>query len=142
MTLKESVTADFMSAYKAKDMVKKNFLSVLKGNIQTNEGKQIESTDENVLKLIKSLEKGILETIEGRKKTGLDTSEEELELTYLKPYQPILMSEDSIRILVRSLVSTSENKNQGFLIGQFNKSNVGKAFDNKIVLRIIQEELE
>jgi hypothetical protein len=51
-------------------MDKKNFLGVLKGAIQTQEGKQIESTDENVLKVIKAFEKGITETIEGKKKIG------------------------------------------------------------------------
>jgi hypothetical protein len=37
-------------------MVKKKFY-VLKGSIETNEGKGVESNDENVLKLIKSLER-------------------------------------------------------------------------------------
>ena len=77
MTLKERINIDFMDAYKNKDMKKKDFLGVLKGMIQTNEGKQIISTDENVLKIIKSIEKGVIENIEGRKKSGLDVSEQE-----------------------------------------------------------------
>jgi uncharacterized protein YqeY len=130
-----------MDAYKNKDMKKKDFLGVLKGMIQTNEGKQIISTDENVLKIIKSIEKGVIENIEGRKKSGLDVSEQELELSYIKPYQPTLMTEDEIRFIVKHIISVSTNKNQGFLMGTFNKENVGKAFDNKIVSKIIQEEL-
>lgn len=141
MTLKESVKSDFMSAYKAKDMVKKNFLSVLKGSIETNEGKGIESNDVNVLKLIKSLEKGLNETIIALKENGLDTSETENELNYLKPYLPTLMSEDEVRNLIKVMISKTDNKNQGFLMGQFIKENQGKGFDNKIVSNIIKEEL-
>lgn len=141
MILKEKINADFMEAYKAKDMTKKNFLSVLKGAIQTQEGKNIESTNENVLKVIKSMEKGILENIEARKQSGLDVSEQELELTHIKNYKPIEMSDDEIRVIVKDILSRVTNKNEGFLMGTFNKENVGKTFDNKIVSKIIKEEL-
>jgi len=142
MILKEKINADFMEAYKSKDMEKKNFLGVLKGAIQTQEGKQIESTDENVLKVIKALENGIVETIESKIKIGQDTIKYELELSYLKPYMPTLMSEDEIRSIVKEIVSREGiNKNQGFLMGLFNKEQKGKAFDNKSVSKIINEEL-
>jgi len=141
MTIKERINADFMEAYKAKNMEKKNFLGVLKGAIQTQEGKNIESTDENVLKVIKSLEKGINENIEGRKTTGLDVSEQELELSYIKPYQPELMSEEVIREKVRLIIFEIGKSNLGLLMGTFNKQNNGLAFDNKIVSNIFKEEL-
>lgn len=141
MTLKERINADFMEAYKAKDMAKKNFLSVVKGAIQTQEGKNIESTDENVLKVIKSVEKGILENIEGRKLSGLDTSEQELELSHIKLYKPVEMSDDEIRVLVKEILNRVTNKHEGFLMGTFNKENQGKSFDNKLVSKIIKEEL-
>ena len=142
MILKEKINADFMEAYKSKDMEKKNFLGVLKGAIQTQEGKQIESTDENVLKVIKALEKGIVETIESTKKIGQDPSKAELELSYLKPYMPTLMSEGEIRSIVKEFLNREGiNKNQGFLMGMFNKEQKGKAFDNKAVSKIINEEL-
>jgi len=142
MILKEKINADFMEAYKSKDMEKKNFLGVLKGAIQTQEGKQIESTDENVLKVIKALENGIVETIESKIKIGQDTIKSELELSYLKPYMPTLMSEDEIRSIVKEFLNREGiNKNQGFLMGMFNKEQKGKAFDNKAVSKIINEEL-
>ena len=141
MTLKEKISADFMDAYKAKDMEKKNFLGVLKGAIQTQEGKNIESTDENVLKVIKSLEKGVNETIESLKKDSLDTSLQEKELSYLKPYLPTLMSEDEIRALVKEIMTRVPAKNIGLLMGTFNKENQGKAFDNKMVSNIIKEAI-
>jgi hypothetical protein len=142
MNLKERINADFMEAYKSKNMEKKNFLGVLKGAIQTQEGKQIESTDENVLKVIKAFEKGITETIEGKKKIGQDPIKEETELSFLQPYLPTLMNEDEVRSIVKEIVSREGiNKNQGFLMGTFNKEQKGKAFDNKMVSKIINEEL-
>lgn len=142
MTLKERINADFMEAYKSKDMEKKNFLGVLKGAIQTQEGKQIESTDENVLKVIKAFEKGINETIESKTKIGEDVSQQLTEKKYLEVYMPALMSEDEIRGVVKEFLSRDGvNKNQGFLMGLFNKEQKGKGFDNKTVSKIISEEL-
>lgn len=141
MLLKEKINADFMEAYKNKDMEKKNFLGVVKGAIQTQEGKSIESTDENVLKVIKSVEKGINQTIESLKGEGADTSAQEKELSFLKPYLPTLMSEIDVRTIVKEIVSRPINKNIGLLMGTFVKENKGKGFDIKVVNKIIQEEI-
>ena len=139
--LKEKINEDFMEAYKAKDLKKKNFLGVVKGNIQTQEGKMVMSTDTNVLKVLKSIEKGILENIESRKRMEMDYEEQELELSYIKPYMPSLMSEDTIREKIRSIMIENAGKNIGFLMGTFNYQNSGLAFDNKLVSKIIGEEL-
>jgi uncharacterized protein YqeY len=142
MTLKEKINADFMEAYKSKDMEKKNFLGVLKGAIQTQEGKQIESTDENVLKVIKAFEKGINETIESKTKINEDVSQQLLEKQHLEVYMPALMSEEEIRGVVKEFLSRENiTRNQGFLMGLFNKEQKGKGFDNKTVSKIITEEL-
>jgi uncharacterized protein YqeY len=142
MTLKEKINADFMEAYKSKDMEKKNFLGVLKGAIQTQEGKQIESTDENVLKVIKAFEKGINETIESKTKINEDVSQQLLEKQHLEVYMPALMSEEEIRGVVKEFLSRENiTRNQGFLMGLFNKEQKGKGFDNKAVSKIITEEL-
>lgn len=141
MNLKERINNDFVVAYKNKDMVKKNFLGVLKGAIQTQEGKGVESTDENVLKVLKSVSKGLTETIETLKNGNLDFSNENKELDYINEYMPTLMSEDEIRGLVKEMLSTAENKNIGFLMGTFVKTNNGKAFDAKTVSKVINEEL-
>lgn len=142
MTLKEQINADFLEAFKSGNRTKKDFLGVIKGTIQTNEGKLIESTDENVLKVLKSIEKGINETLEGNKKIGADTSAQEAELAFIAPYLPTLMSEDVIREKVRLIILEAANKNAGVLMGMFNKQNAGQAFDNKVVSKIIGEELK
>lgn len=142
MSLKERINTDFMEAYKAKNMEKKNFLGVLKGAIQTQEGKMIESTDENVMKVIKAFEKGIKETLEGKTKLGKDTEQQKNELLFLQGYLPTLMSEDEVRGIVKEILSREGiNRNQGFLMGTFNKEQNGKGFDNKAVSKIIMEEL-
>ena len=131
-----------MEAYKAKDMEKKNFLGVLKGAIQTQEGKMVESTDENVMKVIKAFEKGIKETLEGKTKLGENVDQQNIELSYIKVYLPTLMSDDEVRGIVKEMLSREGiNKNQGFLMGTFNKEQHGKGFDNKTVSKIIMEEL-
>ena len=143
MLLKEKINLDFIEAYKAKEMKKKNFLGVLKGAIQTQEGKMIESTDENILKVIKSFEKSIKETIEAKVKLDESTLQQEMELTYLSPYMPVMMSESDILVIIKEILARPDiNKNQGFLIGTFNKENTGKAFDNKVVMKLIQEQIK
>lgn len=141
MTINERINADFMEAYKAKNMEKKNFLGVVKGTIQTQEGKNIESTDENVLKVLKTIEKGINENIEGRKSSGLDITEQELELSFIKPYMPELMSEEQIRVNIHQVIIDSGETNMGKIMGLFNKAYAGQAFDNKLVAQLIKEEL-
>jgi len=142
MTLKERINQDFIAAFKAKDLAKKTFLGTIKGAIQNQEGKLVESTDENVLKLLKSFEKGLVETIEAKTKLNLGVSAEKSELTHLQVYLPTLMSEEEITTIVKEIVSRPDiNKNQGFLMGLFNKENKGKAFDNKVVSGIIQKEI-
>jgi hypothetical protein len=42
---------------------------------------------------------------------------------------------------VKEMLSFESSTNQGFLIGQFNKANADKDFDNKVVGVIINEEL-
>lgn len=142
MKLKEKINRDFLEAYKNKEMNKKTFLGVLKGAIQTQEGKMVESTDENVLKVVKSFEKGIKETIEVKRKMGENVDEQIAELSYLESYLPELMSEDEIRSIVSEMVNREGiNKNEGFLMGLFNKEQNGKGFDNKTLFRIIKENL-
>lgn len=142
MTIKEKINTDFLEAYKNKDMFKKNFLGVIKGSIQTNEGKMIESTDENVLKLLKSIEKGLNENLTHRKKSGLDFSEQERELQFLSVYLPQNMSESEIAVIVDKMIESNGSSNVGQLMGLFNKENKGKSFDNKLVNQIISERLK
>jgi len=138
MNLNEEISADFISAYKAKDLNKKNFLGVLKGGIKNRYGAS--PSDDNVLKEIKAMVKGLNDTIACKVKVSSPVDSEELELSYLDKYLPSLMGESEIRLNIKSIMVESGEINAGKLIGLFNKTYSGKA-DNKMVSRIIQEEL-
>jgi uncharacterized protein YqeY len=127
MSLKETINADFMKAFKAKEMVKKNFLGVIKGEIQIEEGRGTVATDEVVLTILKKMEKSLKQT---------NTEESLGELEYIKGYLPQLMSESEIIDIVTEYIEgkgTSSTTNQGSFMKEFNANYKGKA-DNSIVM--------
>lgn len=129
MTLKEQINKDFMEAFKTKNMDKKNFLGVVKGEIQ-NEESRGGVDDDVVMTIIKKMEKSL-------KQTNTDESMKELE--YIKPYLPTLMGEDRIReILTTYKVNGIDNI--GKMMGEFNKNFKGMA-DNGLVSKIVKEVL-
>ena len=128
MNLKEKINADFITAFKAKEMERKNFLGLLKGEIQNEEGRGTITTDETVMVILRKMEKSLKQT---------NTSESLGELEYLNPYLPQLMSEDQIRVIVLGY-KASGLTNVGQIMGQFNKEYKGLA-DNKLVSTIVAE---
>jgi len=128
MNLKEQINADFITAFKAKEMEKKNFLGLLKGEIQNEEGRGTTTTDETVMVILRKMEKSLKQT---------NTEESMGELKYLEPYLPQLMSEDQIRVIVLAYKAAGLT-NVGQIMGQFNKEHKGLA-DNKLVSNIVAE---
>ena len=128
--LKKRILKDFMVAFKQKELNKKNFLGVIKGEIELQEGRGVESTDENVLKVLKKVEKSL-------KQTNSEESKKELE--YIKPYLPEQMSEEEIREIVYDYTNNGFDS-IGKIMGQFNSKYKGKA-DNKVVSEIIKSIL-
>ena len=128
MTLKERISADFMSAFKNKEMEKKNFLGVVKGEIQTEEGRTGAATDEVVLGILKKMEKSLTQT---------NTSESLKELEYIKPYLPELMSREQIVSLIKEMAENGCD-NVSKVMKQFNTTYSGKA-DNRIVSEVAKE---
>jgi len=131
MTIKEQINADFMTAFKAKDMDKKNFLSVLKGDIQLAESKENYEGEETVLSIVNKMKKSL---------ESFTTEDTERELSYLEPYLPQLMSEVEIREAVQQIIINTGETNMGKVMGYFNKEYSGKA-DNKLVSQIVKQEL-
>jgi len=130
MKLKERINADFMAAFKAKQMEKKNFLGVVKGEIQNEVGRSGKDDDETVMGILKKIEKSLKQT---------NTAESLAELEYIKPYLPELMNETTIR----SIVETFKNDgitDVGRMMGVFNKEYKCKA-DNAVVSKIVKEVL-
>jgi uncharacterized protein len=128
MNLKEQINADFLTAFKTKEMERKNFLGLLKGEIQNEEGRGTITTDESIMVILRKMEKSLKQT----------NSEESLgELVYLEPYLPQLMSEDQIRTIIQEYKAEGL-ANIGQIMGRFNKEHKGLA-DNKLVSNIISE---
>ncbi len=134
MTLLDQIKQDFMIAFKSKDLKKKNFLGVIKGEVQTAQGKGIHPTDDSVLKIIKKMEKSLIEV-------GNDDANREL--GYLTKYLPKMMSEYEVRRNIAFYLLTCEEsgKNIRGIMQLFNKKFKGKA-DNKIVARIAKKVLK
>jgi len=128
--LKERISEDYMTAFKAKDMNKKNFLGVIKGEIQNAELRGISPTDENVMGILRKMEKSLLQT---------NTSESLGELEYIKPYLPVMMSESLCREKVAMMIGSGLT-NVGQIMGEFNKHYKGQV-DNKMLSNILKETL-
>ena len=92
--LKEKINADYMTAFKAKNTVAKNLLSVIKGEIQTIEKNiGVENLpDEEVIKILNKSVKSLKET--QTKFPSIQTAEE---LFIIESYLPKQMSEEEIR---------------------------------------------
>ena len=129
MLLKERINADFIEAFKNKQTEKKNFLGVVKGEIQNEEFRSLGIGDDvTVIGILKKIEKSLKQT---------NTAESLAELEYIKPYLPQLMSEGQIRTIVAGFIE-SGIKDTGRLMGAFNKEYKGQA-DNSIVSKIVKE---
>lgn len=129
MTIKEQINEDFKAAYKAKDTPRKNFLGLLKSEIQNEETRpNVVSSDGNTLAVLRRLEKSIKLT---------DSPESLVELEYLEPYLPKLMSEERIKEVIKGY-KESGLTNTGQIMGQFSKEHKGLA-DMKLVSTIIAE---
>lgn len=130
MTLKERINADFMVAFKNKEMNKKNFLGVIKGEIQNTELRGISPTDENVLNILRKMEKSLTQT---------NTPESLSELEYIKPYLPLMMSESLCREKIAMMIGSGVTS-MGQIMGEFNKHYKGLV-DNKMISSILKETL-
>lgn len=128
MNLKEKINADFLSAFKSKDMERKNFLGLLKSEIQNEEGRGTVTTDGSVLIILRKMEKALKLT---------NDPQSLVELSYMEPYLPSLMTEEQIRTIVKGYKDGGLT-NAGQIMGQFNKEHKGLA-DNKLVSTIVAE---
>lgn len=137
MNLREKINADFIAAYKEKNMVKKNFLGVLKGDIENMAGKGLDVTDVSIMKILMSMEKSLKIT---------NTDESKLELTFLNPYLPSQLSDEELDLRIKEFLldvvalnpNTNENVIIGKTIGKFNSEYKGQAEISVVREKIIE----
>ena len=103
--LKEKISADYMSAFKAKNTVAKNLLSVIKGEIQTIEKNQgIDNlSDEEVTKILNKTVKSLKET-----NASFPSEQTAEELSIVESYLPKQMTEAEITTKVQELISEKD----------------------------------
>jgi len=128
--LKQKINTDYMSAFRERNTVAKNLLSVIKGEIQTTEKNSgVENlSDEDVIKILNKTVKSLKET--QSKFASTQTAEE---LFIVESYLPKQMSVEEITEKVQSLIAD----------GASNMGEVMKAFgnlpaDKKIVSQVYQ----
>lgn len=138
--LKEKISADYITAFKAKETVKKNLLGVIKAAITSEEQKpgNPQVGDKEILAVLKSVRKGIAEVLE---KT--DSAEAKEELAVVDSYLPQQMSEQEVRTAIAEIISETGAKtpaDMGKVMSGFKAKHDGKA-DGKLVSIIVKEEL-
>lgn len=128
--LKEKINVDYMTAFKTKNTVAKNLLSVIKGEIQTMEkSADVEHvTDEDVIKILNKTVKSLKET-----QASFPSSQTAEELFIVESYLPKQMTESEITSKIQELVES----------GASNIAEIMRAFstlpaDRKLVSSIYQ----
>lgn len=142
MTLKSRIQAEYVSAFKNREMVKKNLSGVLRGEITTLEKNTgtADLSDAEITKLSLKYKKNIEETRKHR-----ETPDLALEQQVVESFLPSPLSEDVIRREIKEIIKTLPltlpiNALVGKTIGEFNKKFAGAA-DSRFVMSIIQETL-
>ena len=133
MNLKEQISKDYMTAFKEKNVVAKNLLSVVKGEIQTiekNTGVDCLSNAE-VIKILNKTAKSLKEVIA----TSGD-AESVTQLEMVEALLPAAMTREDVVVKVSALVASGIT-NVGGIMKEFATLQV----DRKVVSEVIKEVL-
>jgi uncharacterized protein YqeY len=103
--LREQIYADYMTSFKERDTVKKNLLSVVKGEIQTLEKNLgVDSLDDNeVTKILNKVAKSLREVLITDSATVI--SDVRVELDIIEAYLPKQMTEEEIKSKINELIN-------------------------------------
>jgi len=110
MKLAEQINQDFLTAYKNHDEAKSSLLRLLKSSLQNAEiAKKGELQDEEVIKLIQKEVKQRQDAIVEYKRGGRDdlANKDEAEITILKTYLPLELSEEELEKLVSEAITST-----------------------------------
>jgi hypothetical protein len=133
MNLKEQISKDYMTAFKEKNVVAKNLLSVVKGEIQTiekNTGVDCLS-DAEVIKILNKTAKSLKEVI-----ASSGDAESVTQLEMVEALLPAAMTREDVVVKVSALVASGIT-NVGGIMKEFATLQV----DRKIVSEVIKEVL-
>ena len=133
--LKEKINEDYMAAFRSKNVLAKNLLSVIKGEIQTiekNVGVETLS-DEEVTKILNKTVKSLKET---QSKAANPQTEEELFI--VESYLPKQMTPEQIEMKIDDLIEFGAASNTGEVMKAF----AGLPADRKLVSDIYKSKTE
>ncbi len=133
MSLKNKIYEDYIQSMKDRDSLKKNLLSVIKGEIQNSEKNLTyeEIYDSDVVKILTKINKSLKETLLSLEEGGDKYFEVQKEMMIISKYLPSEMSYDDIKEKITDLVDKGYN-NIGLIMKEFLSDQV----DRKIVLEI------
>lgn len=135
MSLKEQLNADFITAFKEGEAgrAKKNFLGLLKGEIQNEETRNgaTSNSDELVMSVLKRMEKSL---------KLADTAQNTEELGFLSAYLPTMKTEAELTEIILGYKANGIT-NVGQLMGKINKEHQW-TIDNTIVTKIAPQLLK
>lgn len=132
-TLKQRISSDYMTAFKARDNDRKVILGVLKASIQTEEKNSgvTDMSDEDVMKILNKTVKSLNETI-----SLADDQESKTQLTIVEEYMPKRMSREEVAAKIDTLKAASDVP---LNIGAIMKAFALDAVDKKLVSEVFAE---
>ena len=136
---------DMLQSKKDGDKIKVSLLSTLYGEavkVGKDDGNR-ETTDGEVLKVIKKFIKGLDDTIAAKKKVGRDFKKDETEREILSVYLPEMLSEEKLGEIIDNFISTLEDKSMKAMgeIMKKLKSEYDGNYDGKIASKLVREKL-
>ena len=132
-TLKQRISADYMTAFKARDNDRKVILGVLKASIQTEEKNSgvADMSDEDVMKILNKTVKSLSETI-----ALANDQESKTQLAVVEEYMPKRMSRDEVKAKIAAL----RGGDATIAIGAVMKAFALDAVDKKLVAEVYNEQ--
>jgi len=149
MTLKEQILKDFMIAFKAKDMVTKNTLSMVKSEISNAEidlgVREKGISDDEAIKVVKKAVKQRKDSIKQFEEGGNTemAENEKAELEVLEKYLPEQMSAEDVEVKVKEIiekVGATEAGDLGKVMGAV-MAELGAEADGNVVREIASKLL-
>jgi uncharacterized protein YqeY len=130
----EKIRKDYITSIKEKNVLEKNLLSIVIGDIQKLE-KGGESPDDNkIINIVTKINKSLLEMLESESdKESVRYKDTKSEIEILSRYLPKSLSEDEIVNYIKEFKSENPNWNIGMIMKFFSD----KPVDRKLVAKLI-----
>lgn len=129
--LSKRIKDDYMTSFKNRDIVSKNLLSVIKGEIQTQE-KNLgvpELSDDDVVKILNKMLKSLKENLTSSVDNDLN-----YEISIIEGYLPKQMSDSEIRDKINDLMKNDKVQNIAEVMREFSKLPVDRKKVSEIYL--------